>query len=135
VVRTRFAGDWTRRRGGGRALDALRFGDRSHDDGDHEWRIDAGNEPAGAGPVRLAAVGFLGGVALGAVLWSSQIRRHRRALFSRSPLRRLAALAYLSVQPSSEAVRLLRDYVRWEPRSVLRRRGEQVLRQVEQSLD
>ncbi len=84
---------------------------------------------------RLVALGFLGGMTLGVVLWSQQLHRHRQALFSRSPLRRLAALGYLSAQPSQEAVRLLRDYIRWEPRSVLRRRGQLVLRKVEKSLE
>jgi hypothetical protein len=86
-------------------------------------------------PAQLAALGFLGGMALGVLYWSRQLYRHRQALFSQSPLRRLAALGYLSAQPSQEAVRLLRDYIRWEPRSVLRRRGQQVLRKVEASLE
>ena len=84
------------------------------------------------GPV--ATVGFLGGVALGALVWSVQMRRHRRNLFSARPLRRLAALGYLSGQPSAETARLLRDYVKWESRSVLRRRGERVLRRIEARL-
>ena len=82
----------------------------------------------------VAAVGFLGGVALGALVWSVQMRRHRRNLFSARPLRRLAALGYLNGQPSPETARLLRDYVKWESRSVLRRRGERVLRRIEAHL-
>ena len=80
---------------------------------------------------RFAALGFLGGVALGALVWSVQMRRHRRNLFSARPIQRLAALGYLSGQPSLETARLLRDYVNWENRSVLRRRGQRVLRRME----
>jgi hypothetical protein len=84
---------------------------------------------------RLMALGFLSGVVVGVVVWSRQQHRHRRDLFSRHPLRRLAALGYLSGQPSATTAHLLRDYIRWEARSVLRRRGKQVLRHVEASLD
>jgi hypothetical protein len=47
----------------------------------------------------------------------------------------LAALGYLSGTPSVDTARLLRDYIQWEPRSVLRKRGRKVLRQMEASLD
>jgi len=77
----------------------------------------------------------LGGLTIGVLVWSSQQRRHRRGLFSRNPLQRLAALGYLSGQPSPATARLLRDYVSWEARPVLRRRGRQVLRHVETSLE
>ena len=87
----------------------------------------------GAG--HLAALGFLGGLAIGIVVWGRQQERHQRDLFSRHRLRRLAALGYLSSQPSTATARLLRDYIRWEPRPLLRRRGRQVLRQVEASLE
>jgi hypothetical protein len=82
----------------------------------------------------LTALGFLGGLAIGVVLWSGQQERHRRGLFSRYPLQRLAALGYLSRQPSAATTQLLRDYVRWEARPVLRRRGRQLLRRMEASL-
>jgi hypothetical protein len=82
----------------------------------------------------LAALGFVGGVALGALVWSVQMRRFRRDLFSARPIRRLAALGYLSGQPSLETARLLRDYISWEGRSMLRRRGERVLRRIEAHL-
>ena len=84
---------------------------------------------------RLVAMGVLGGLAVGVLFWSRQQHRHRRDLFSKHSLRRLAALGYLSGTPSVDTARLLRDYIQWEPRSVLRRRGRQVLRKVEASLD
>lgn len=86
-------------------------------------------------PQALAVVGFLGGVAAGVLLASQQLHRHRRNLFSPSAYERLAALAYLRGQPSVETLRLLHDYVGWEPRPLLRRRGFQLLRQLERTLD
>jgi hypothetical protein len=91
--------------------------------------------PAGFDPLRLGAFGFLGGFVVGVVFWSQQVHQHRMGLFSRSPLRRLAALGYLRGQPSVDTARLLHDYIGWEPRPVLRRRGELLLRQVEHYLD
>jgi hypothetical protein len=73
---------------------------------------------------------FLGGLVLGAVVWSSQIRRSRRDLFSKSPVRRLAALGYLGGQPGIDTVRILTDYVGWEQHPLLRRRAELVLRRM-----
>jgi hypothetical protein len=90
-----------------------------------------GNRTRGSG---LALLGFVSGFAAGVLLWSRQQHTFKRGLFSRSPLRRLAALGYLSGRPTLETVRLLRDYVRWEPRAALRRRGERVLRRVELDL-
>ena len=87
------------------------------------------------GARRLAALGFLSGLAIGVVVWSSQQERHRRALFSRHPLRRLVALGYLSGRPSAATARLLQDYVRWEARPVRRRRGKDVLRRMEAKLE
>ena len=99
------------------------FGRRSYDN------------PPQADYLRMAAYGFLGGFAIGILVWSQQVHQHRKGLFSRSPLRRLAALGYLGGQPSVDTARLLRDYVAWERRPTLRRRGESILRQMEQSLE
>ena len=82
----------------------------------------------------LATLGFLGGAAVGALVWSMQMQRFRRDLFNPQPLRRLAALGYLSGHPSFDTARVLRDYVGWERRIMLRRRGEQVLRRIEAHL-
>jgi hypothetical protein len=84
---------------------------------------------------RAIAIGFLGGVLLGAVAWSVQIQRSRRELFSRSPFRRLAALGYLSGMPSVEAARMLADYVGWERHPGLRRRGQVLLRRMHADLE
>ncbi len=82
----------------------------------------------------LATLGFLGGAAVGALVWIMEMRRYRRDLFNPQPLRRLAALGYLSGQPSFDTARVLRDYISWERRTMLRRRGERVLRRVEAHL-
>ena len=83
---------------------------------------------------RLGAVGFVGGMAVGLLLWSSQMRRSRRELFSSKPLRRVAALGYISAHPSVDNARALRDYIRWESHPLLRRRGESALRQMQDTL-
>ena len=84
---------------------------------------------------RLAGLGFLGGLAAGLVVWGVQVERSRRDLFSRSPIRRFAALGYLSGQPGLETARLLTEYVRWEARPALRKRGQHLLRRMEAYLD
>ena len=91
--------------------------------------------PRPAAGRRLAAVGFLGGLAAGLLLTSQQLHRHRRNLFSPRAYERLAALASLRGQPTIETLRLLRDYAQWEPRPLLRRRGVRLLRQLERHLD
>ncbi len=84
---------------------------------------------------RLAGFGFVGGVAVGLIVWGAQMQRSRRDLFSRSPVRRYAALGFLRAQPGVETTRLLEDYVRWESRSVLRKRGVKLLRRMQTHLD
>jgi hypothetical protein len=80
-------------------------------------------------------MGFAGGLAVGLVVWGSQVHRSRRDLFSRSPMRRFAALGYLAGQPGTETARLLGDYLNWETRPLLRRRGLLLLRRMEAYLD
>ena len=86
-------------------------------------------------PTGLAAIGFVGGLAVGMLAWSWPLEAFSRNLFSASTVRRFAALGYLSGRPSGDTARLLRDYIRWETHPLLRRRGQQVLRQVERYLD
>ena len=81
-----------------------------------------------------AVAGFVGGVALGMIVWSQQTERSRRDLFSTRPWRRMAALGYLRGQRSAQNVRLLRDYVAWERHPRLRRRGQRILHRMEKSL-
>ena len=80
------------------------------------------------------AAGFIGGLILGAVVWSAQIHRSRRELFSRSPVKRLAALGALSARPGLDTARILTEYVGWERHPKLRRRGERLLRRMQSHL-
>ena len=82
----------------------------------------------------MVTAGFLGGLVLGMVVWSAQIQRSRRDLFSRSPFKRLAALGYLRGQPGLDTTRILTDYVGWERHPALRRKGEQILRRMQDAL-
>jgi hypothetical protein len=81
---------------------------------------------------------FLGAAAVGAaagwMIAGRHIRKHRSALFSPRPLQRLSALAGLAADPSIANVRLLQDYLAWEPRPILRRRARALLTRMENSL-
>jgi len=80
-------------------------------------------------------VGVGAAAAVAALLLRDQIARHRRDLFSPHPLRRLAALGYLaSADPTVESVHLLRDFLAWEPRPLLRKRAGQILQRMEARL-
>ena len=82
----------------------------------------------------FVAVGFLGGIAAGGLMWTHLQRQYRRNLFSKSPLRRVAALGYLRARPTVNTAQLLREYVAWEPRSILRIRGVRMLKRLEATL-
>ena len=83
---------------------------------------------------KAVTAGFLGGLIIGLLVWSTQIRRSRRDLFSRNPVRRLAALGYIGGHPSVDTARLLTEYVSWERRPSLRRRAERLLRRMNAEL-
>ncbi len=78
----------------------------------------------------IAAVAAVGGLIV-----RDQIARHRRDLFSSRALQRFAALGYIAgLGATVELVQLLRDFVAWESRSLLRRRALQILDRMEQQL-
>lgn len=116
------------------------------DDADREGELDeelaavgdAGDDGAeardGIGAATLVALGFAGGLAIGAFAWSRLLESSARQLFSRSRARRYWAVSYLGARPSVDTARLLRDYVRWEPHPLLRRRARRVLAAVEAAL-
>jgi hypothetical protein len=89
--------------------------------------------------VRTTAFAVLAAAAVAAVgvlLVRDQISRSRRDLFSPHPLRRLAALEYLGGVPASvDTVLLLRDFLAWERRPLLRRRAQGVLLRLEEALE
>ncbi len=75
-------------------------------------------------------------LALGVLLVRDQISRSRRDLFSPHPLRRLAALEYLGGVPASvDTVLLLRDYLTWERRPLLRKRAQAVLGRLAETVE
>jgi len=76
-------------------------------------------------------VGLVGGMIAGALGWSAAQHAYRRDLFSRHPMRRLAALGHLAGRPSVATAQLLREYIAWEQRPVLRARAVRLLRSVE----
>ena len=86
------------------------------------------------GDTKAVTAGFFGGLIIGLLVWSTQMQRCRRDLFSRSPVRRLAALGYIGGRPSVETARLLTDYVSWERRPTLRRRAERLLQRMQAHL-
>ena len=73
--------------------------------------------------------------ALAALVIRDQISRHRRNLFSPRALRRLAALGHMSREAASvDNIRLLRDFIAWEPRKLLRERARAIVdRMVEEA--
>ena len=84
--------------------------------------------------VKYIAVGFVSGVAAGSFVWNRLQHNWRRELFNRSPLRRIAALGYLRGRPSVSTARILKEYIAWEQRPILRERGARILRSVETTL-
>ena len=80
------------------------------------------------------AAALVVGSAAGWVLAQQRLMHHRRDLFSPRPLRRLAALGFLAGQEGVETIRLLRDYLAWERRPMLRRRAVAIVRRMEATL-
>lgn len=70
--------------------------------------------------------------ALAALVIRDQITRHQRNLFSPHSFKRLAALGHMSREPATVShIRLLRDFVAWEPRKLLRERARAIAARME----
>jgi len=86
--------------------------------------------------LRVAGITVLAAAAAGAVaalVIRDQITRHQRNLFSPKALRRLAALGHMSRQPATvDNIRVLRDFIAWEPRKLLRTRARAVVARMEE---
>jgi len=84
---------------------------------------------------RTIGITVLAAAAAGAALAliiKSQMTRHRRDLFSPNTLQRLAALGYMGGEPPTvDNIMLLRDFISWEPRRLLRKRAEALLSRME----
>lgn len=77
------------------------------------------------------AVGLTGAATV--LLVRDQISRQRRNLFSPVSLKRMAALEHMARQrPSVDHITLLRDYISWEPRKLLRNRARSIVERMEQ---
>lgn len=73
--------------------------------------------------------------AVATLLVKDQIRRQRRNLFHPQALRRVAALENVSRQQASvDHLNLLRDYIAWEPRKLLRNRARAILERMERAV-
>ena len=80
--------------------------------------------------IALLAAAAAGAVA--ALLVRDQITRHQRNLFSPRARKRLAALGHMGREPASIAhIRLLRDFIAWEPRKLLRERARTIVGRME----
>jgi hypothetical protein len=87
--------------------------------------------------VKITAIGLIGLAAVGSagvLLARDQMARHQSELFSPHPLRRLAALGFLRAHPDVDNVLLLRDYLAWEERPMLRKRATLILAGMEEHL-
>ena len=97
------------------------------------------SDERGKSPVLLLAVTLAATAAAGAVaalIVRDQMARHRRDLFNSHTLQRLAALGYLAGRPASvDHITLLRDFISWEPRWLLRRRAAAILRRMEEEAE
>ena len=89
--------------------------------------MNKGLRTAGIAVLAVAAVG-----AVAALVVRDQLDRHQRDLFSPHPLRRLACLGHMAgAEASIDNITLLRDFVAWESRKLLRNRAKVILRRME----
>jgi hypothetical protein len=86
--------------------------------------------------LRIAGIAAVAAGVTGALtffLVRDQISRQRRNLFNPLSLRRVAALEHMARQrPSVDAIMLLRDYIGWEPRKLLRNRARAIVERMEE---
>jgi hypothetical protein len=81
--------------------------------------------------ITILAVAAVGAVA--ALVVRNQLDRHQRDLFSPQPLRRLACLGHMArADATVDNITLLRDFVAWEPRKLLKNRAAMILRRMEE---
>ena len=76
------------------------------------------------------AAAFVAGLAW----WTREQGQHQRALYSPRPMRRLAALGWLSGRPTADTILTLREYLKWESHPVLHRRARRLLTRFENAL-
>lgn len=83
--------------------------------------------------ITAAAVAAAGAIAV--LVVRDQLHRQQRNLFHPSALRRMGALGYISRQRASvDLLNLLRDYIAWESRKLLRNRARAVVDRMEREI-
>lgn len=93
-------------------------------------RTDMSNSTLRTTAIAVLATAAAG--ALAALVVRDQISRHRRDLFSARTLNRLAALGHMATADASvDNINLLRDYIAWEPRRLLRERARSIVERME----
>jgi hypothetical protein len=81
--------------------------------------------------ITLLAVAVLGAAA--ALVVRDQLDRHQRDLFSSRSFRRLACLGHMArADATVDHITLLRDFVAWEPRKLLKNRAKMILKRMEE---
>jgi hypothetical protein len=89
--------------------------------------MNRGLKTAGIAVVAVAAAG-----AVAALVLRDQLDRHQRDLFSPQPLRRLACLGHMArADATVDNITLLRDFVAWESKKLLRNRAKAILGRME----
>jgi hypothetical protein len=80
--------------------------------------------------IAVFAVAAAGAVAAWVI--RDQMKRHSRDLFNPSFLRRLAALGYMAkAEATVDHINLMKDFVAWESRTVLRRQAGAIVERME----
>lgn len=80
----------------------------------------------------IAAVAVVVAGTVAAFFVRDQISRQRHNLFNPLAIRRMAALEHVARQDASvDHINLLRDYVAWEPRRLLRERAAAIVDRME----
>ncbi len=78
----------------------------------------------------ILTAGLVGAASV--LLVRDQIVRQRRNLFDSLSLKRMAALEHMARQdPSVNNITLLKDYISWEPRKILRNRARAIVERME----
>ena len=85
--------------------------------------------------LKIAGVALLAALGVGVVatlVVRDQLGKHRRDLFSPNMLRRLAALGHMAAAEASvDNINLLRDFISWESRALLRGRATAIVKRME----
>lgn len=73
---------------------------------------------------------------LAALFVRDQIHRHQRNLFNPLTFRRLAALEHMAREEATvNNINLLRDFMNWEPRKLLRNRARSIVTRMEREAE